>query len=112
MCLQLAFTGSTEVGKIIMKQAAENIVPVTLELGGKSPNIICPDANIDEAVEGAHFALFFNMVGPQCLWLAICYCADTMLSKEAWTVGQPFQVCSSCTNVFKFSRLHSPSGIK
>ena len=63
MCLQLAFTGSTEVGKIIMKQAAENIVPVTLELGGKSPNIICPDANIDEAVEGAHFALFFNMVG-------------------------------------------------
>ncbi len=50
------------MGKIIMKQAAENIVPVTLELGGKSPNIICPDADIDEAVEGAHFALFFNMV--------------------------------------------------
>lgn len=62
VCLQLAFTGSTEVGKIIMKQAAENIVPVTLELGGKSPNIICPDADIDTAVEGAHFALFFNMV--------------------------------------------------
>ncbi|KAK9863136.1 hypothetical protein WJX84_007763, partial [Apatococcus fuscideae] len=58
---KLAFTGSTEVGKIIMKQASENIVPVTLELGGKSPNIICPDADIDEAVEGAHFALFFNM---------------------------------------------------
>lgn len=71
--LQLAFTGSTEVGKIIMKQASENIVPVTLELGGKSPNIICPDADIDEAVEGAHFALFFNMVcAPLQPWLKHC----------------------------------------
>jgi acyl-CoA reductase-like NAD-dependent aldehyde dehydrogenase len=52
--MQLAFTGSTEVGKIIMKQAAEHIVPVTLELGGKSPFIICPDADIDAAVEAAH----------------------------------------------------------
>eukprot|EP00891_Asterochloris_glomerata_P008274 jgi/Astpho2/8274/Aster-01357 len=56
-----AFTGSTEVGKLIMKQAADFIKPVTLELGGKSPCIICPDADLDQAVEGAHFALFFNM---------------------------------------------------
>ena len=60
--LQCAFTGSTEVGKLIMKQAADYIKPVTLELGGKSPCIICPDADLDQAVEGAHFALFFNMV--------------------------------------------------
>ncbi|KAK9807805.1 hypothetical protein WJX72_009910 [[Myrmecia] bisecta] len=58
---KVAFTGSTEVGKLIMKQAADNLNPVTLELGGKSPNIICPDADIDAAVEQAHFALFFNM---------------------------------------------------
>ncbi|DBB05307.1 TPA: Aldehyde dehydrogenase 2 member B7, mitochondrial [Trebouxia sp. C0006] len=58
---KVAFTGSTEVGKLIMKQAAERIKPVTLELGGKSPCIICPDADIDHAVEGAHDALFFNM---------------------------------------------------
>ncbi|CAK0737882.1 Aldehyde dehydrogenase 2 member B4, mitochondrial [Coccomyxa viridis] len=58
---KLAFTGSTEIGKIIMKQAAERIIPVTLELGGKSPFIICPDADIDAAVEAAHQALFFNM---------------------------------------------------
>lgn len=58
---KVAFTGSTEVGKLIMKQAAERIKPVTLELGGKSPCIVCPDADIDEAVEGAHNALFFNM---------------------------------------------------
>ena len=60
--MQVAFTGSTEVGKIIMKQAAEGIKPVTLELGGKSPVVVCPDADIDEAVEIAHQALFFNMV--------------------------------------------------
>lgn len=58
----MAFTGSTEVGKLIMKQAADRIKPVTLELGGKSPCIICPDADLDTAVEGAHDALFFNMV--------------------------------------------------
>lgn len=58
---KVAFTGSTEVGKLIMKQAADRIKPVTLELGGKSPCIICPDADIDHAVEGAHDALFFNM---------------------------------------------------
>ncbi|CAL8465907.1 g5443 [Coccomyxa elongata] len=57
---KVAFTGSTEVGRIIMRQAAENIIPVTLELGGKSACIICPDADLDEAVRGAHDALFFN----------------------------------------------------
>ena len=61
---QIAFTGSTEVGRIIMRQAAENIIPVTLELGGKSACIICPDADLDEAVRGAHDALFFNHVRP------------------------------------------------
>ena len=62
LCLQVAFTGSTEVGKIIMKNAAEGIKPVTLELGGKSPFIVCKGANLDAAVETAHQALFFNMV--------------------------------------------------
>jgi aldehyde dehydrogenase (NAD+) len=58
---KVAFTGSTEVGKIIMKAAADsNLKRVTLELGGKSPNIVLADANMDEAVEGSHFALFFN----------------------------------------------------
>lgn len=59
---KVAFTGSTEVGKLVMAAAARsNLKPVTLELGGKSPMIICEDANVDEAVELAHFALFFNM---------------------------------------------------
>ena len=53
----IVFCGA-EVGKIIMKQAAEGIKPVTLELGGKSPMIVCPDADIDEAVEIAHQVCF------------------------------------------------------
>jgi aldehyde dehydrogenase (NAD+) len=58
---KVAFTGSTEVGHLIMEAAAKtNLKRVTLELGGKSPNIVFADTNIDEAVEGAHFGLFFN----------------------------------------------------
>lgn len=66
--MQLAFTGSTEVGKIIMKQAAEHIVPVTLELGGKSPFIICPDADIDAAVEAAHQVSPLQRLDHRFLW--------------------------------------------
>lgn len=63
LCLQVAFTGSTDTGKIVLELAAKsNLKPVTLELGGKSPFIICEDADVDKAVELAHFALFFNQV--------------------------------------------------
>ncbi|KAL0342817.1 UNVERIFIED_CONTAM: Aldehyde dehydrogenase family 2 member B4, mitochondrial [Sesamum calycinum] len=59
--LQLAFTGSTDTGKVVLELAAKsNLKPVTLELGGKSPFIVFEDADIDRAVEQAHFALFFN----------------------------------------------------
>jgi len=58
---KVAFTGSTDVGKMIVKAAAGNLKKVTLELGGKSPNIIFADANIDEAIAGAAFGIFFNM---------------------------------------------------
>ncbi|KAF3779886.1 Aldehyde dehydrogenase family 2 member B7 [Nymphaea thermarum] len=58
---KIAFTGSTTTGKIVLELAARsNIKNVTLELGGKSPFIICEDADVDEAVELAHRALFFN----------------------------------------------------
>ncbi len=58
---KVAFTGSTEVGHLIMEAAAKtNLKRVTLELGGKSPNIIFADADMSAAVEGSHFALFFN----------------------------------------------------
>ncbi|XP_015112061.1 aldehyde dehydrogenase, mitochondrial [Diachasma alloeum] len=59
---KVAFTGSTEVGKLVKQGAAmSNLKRTSLELGGKSPNIIFKDANLDYAVETAHFGLFFNM---------------------------------------------------
>lgn len=59
---KVAFTGSTEVGKLVQQgAAASNLKRTTLELGGKSPNIIFRDADLDHAVETAHFALFYNM---------------------------------------------------
>ncbi|MFP3359592.1 aldehyde dehydrogenase family protein, partial [Planococcus sp. SIMBA_143] len=57
---KVAFTGSTEVGKKIVGAAAENLKKVSLELGGKSPNIVFADANIDAAVEGALMVFTLN----------------------------------------------------
>lgn len=58
---KVAFTGSTLVGRQIMRDAANsNLKKVTLELGGKSPNIILPDANLEEAVEWVNLGIFFN----------------------------------------------------
>jgi phenylacetaldehyde dehydrogenase len=57
---KIAFTGSTEVGKLIVQAAAGNLKKVTLELGGKSPAIILPDADLDAAIAGAANAIFFN----------------------------------------------------
>ena len=57
---KVSFTGSTEVGKIILKAATGNLKRVTLELGGKSPVIIFPDANIDQAIEGSARGIFYN----------------------------------------------------
>ncbi|MGB0956387.1 MAG: aldehyde dehydrogenase family protein, partial [Panacagrimonas sp.] len=57
---KVAFTGSTEVGKKIVAAAAGNLKKVSLELGGKSPNIILDDADLEVAIPGAANAIFFN----------------------------------------------------
>jgi aldehyde dehydrogenase (NAD+) len=57
---KVAFTGSTEVGKLIARAAAENLTKVSLELGGKAPNIIFADADLEQAVNGAMMGIFFN----------------------------------------------------
>jgi len=57
---KIAFTGSTEVGKIIARTAADNLTKVSLELGGKAPNIVFADADIEQAVNGAMMGIFFN----------------------------------------------------
>jgi aldehyde dehydrogenase (NAD+) len=73
---KIAFTGSTEVGKLVMQAAAEsNLKRVTLELGGKSPNIVFADCDLDAAVEGSHLGLFFNQ--------GQCCCAGSRLFVES-----------------------------
>src|SRR3981189_46319 len=57
---KIAFTGSAAVGKIIVKQAADTVKRVTLELGGKSPNIFFADADFEAAIDGALFGIFIN----------------------------------------------------
>ncbi|MGB0716142.1 MAG: aldehyde dehydrogenase family protein [Phycisphaerae bacterium] len=72
---KIAFTGSTEVGKAILNEAgAVNLKRVTLELGGKSPNIIFADADVKTAAKHAYFGLFFNM--------GQCCCAGSRLFVE------------------------------
>ncbi|MCE9562453.1 MAG: aldehyde dehydrogenase family protein [Planctomycetes bacterium] len=69
---KIAFTGETGTGKIVMTAAAQsNLKRVSLELGGKSPNIVFADADLDAAVEGAYFGLFFNQ--------GQCCCAGSRL---------------------------------
>ena len=57
---KIAFTGSTEVGKLILHAAAGNLKKVSLELGGKSPNMVFDDAEMKRAIPGAANAIFFN----------------------------------------------------
>ena len=57
---KVAFTGSTMVGKEVMRNAADTVKRITLELGGKSPNIVLADANMDEAVKGASTGIFYG----------------------------------------------------
>ena len=71
---KVAFTGSTEVGKLIVQAAAGNLKKVSLELGGKSPNVIFADAELDSAIPGAASAIFFNQ--------GQCCCAGSRLYVE------------------------------
>ena len=61
----ITFTGSTETGQQIMETAAKNVTPVLLELGGKNPNIVFPDADFQKAVQMAKYAIFTN-AGQMC----------------------------------------------
>ncbi|MCU1311809.1 MAG: NAD-dependent aldehyde dehydrogenase [Candidatus Angelobacter sp.] len=71
---KVAFTGSTEVGKLILHAAAGNLKKVSLELGGKSPNVVFSDADQKSAIQGAASAIFFNQ--------GQCCCAGSRLYVE------------------------------
>jgi len=96
---KIAFTGETTTGKIVMKAAADsNLKRVSLELGGKSPNVVFADADLDAAVEGAYFGLFFNQ-GQCCVAGSRLYVEDRVYDEfvhkmtakaKARRVGDPF----------------------
>ncbi len=96
---KVAFTGSTAVGHLIMEAAAKsNLKRVTLELGGKNPNIVFADADMDAAIEGAHAALFFNQgqcctAGSRLFVQEKCYdefVAKSVQRAKQRLVGDPF----------------------
>src|SRR5687768_8240848 len=71
---KVAFTGEYITAQTIMKDAAATLKRLTFELGGKSPNVVFADADLDAAVEGSHFALYFNQ--------GQCCCAGSRLFVE------------------------------
>ena len=96
---KVAFTGSTEVGHLILQAAGRsNLKRVSLELGGKSPNIIFADADMDQAIEGSHMGLFFNQ-GQVCCAGSRVFVEDKIYDQfvehstaraQKRTVGDPF----------------------
>jgi aldehyde dehydrogenase (NAD+) len=96
---KVAFTGSTEVGHLILQAAGQsNLKRVSLELGGKSPNIVFADAEMDQAIEGSHMGLFFNQ-GQVCCAGSRVFVEDKVYDQfveqstaraQRRTVGDPF----------------------
>lgn len=88
-----AFTGSTEVGKLIVDAAKGNLKKVSLELGGKSPNIVFADADIPAAIAGAASAIFFNH--------GQCCCAGSRLFVESKIFDEVVAGISKAANNIK-----------
>jgi aldehyde dehydrogenase (NAD+) len=100
---KVAFTGSTEVGHLILQAAGKsNLKRVSLELGGKSPNIVFADADMDQAIEGSHMGLFFNQ-GQVCCAGSRVFVEDKVYDRfveesttraQRRTVGDPFNAAT------------------
>ena len=79
---KMTFTGSTEVGRILMRQSADTVKKMSLELGGNAPLLVFDDANLDVAVEGAMLSKFRN-AGQTCV------CANRILFRIAFMMPLP-----------------------
>jgi acyl-CoA reductase-like NAD-dependent aldehyde dehydrogenase len=86
---KFSFTGSTEIGKLLMRQCASTVKKVSLELGGNAPFIVFDDADLDAAVAGAMLSKFRNMG-------QTCVCANRMSSisrAESWPTAASICPC-------------------
>lgn len=97
---KIAFTGSTEVGKIIVRAAANDLKKVSLELGGKSPNIIMADADLETAIPGAANAIFFNH--------GQCCCAGSRLYVHKKSFDKVVDGLASAAKKIKLGPGHAP----
>ena len=111
----LIFTGSTNVGKLVMAAAAKNLTPVTLELGGKSPALIAPDVSADFAVERMLYGKCLN-AGQTCVAPDYVLCPEAMQDslveacKKQFAELYPDVSCGDYTSIVndaQFSRLHA-----
>ena len=110
---KLSFTGSTEVGKLVMHAAADRIVPVSLELGGKSPAIVFPDSDDDPTADGVLAGMRFTRQGQSCtagsrLFLHASI-HDSFLERlvkkaEAFTVGDPLDEATDMGSIINRSQ--------
>ncbi|MDZ5474520.1 aldehyde dehydrogenase family protein [Bacillus sp. 31A1R] len=101
---KIAFTGSTEVGRLIMQRAAKTLKRVTLELGGKSPNIILPDADLTKAIPGALNGVMFNQ-GQVC-----CAGSRVFIQKKQYD-NVVADMVSHAKNIKQGSGIHSDTQI-
>ena len=97
---KVAFTGSTEVGKLIVHAAAGNLKKVSLELGGKSPNIVFADADMENAIHGATNAIFFNH--------GQCCCAGSRLYIEQKIFDEVVEGVSETAKNYKVTEGFDP----
>ncbi len=75
---KVTFTGSVETGKLVYKMASQKLIPVTLELGGKSPMIVMGDADLDKAVDGAVIGMRFTRQGQSCTAASRIFVQDSI----------------------------------
>jgi len=97
---KVAFTGSTEVGRLIVRAAANDLKKVSLELGGKSPNIILKDADLDVAIPGAASAIFFNH--------GQCCCAGSRLYAEESVFDRVVEGVAEAAKKINWDRVSTP----
>jgi betaine-aldehyde dehydrogenase len=116
---KLSFTGSTEVGKIIMRAAADRIVPVSLELGGKSPSIVYPDADEDWVVDGVISGMRFTRQSQSCTAGSRLFLHadifDSFLDKltrktQALTLGDPLDEASDIGSIINEKQFRKVCG--
>ncbi|MBX3433473.1 MAG: aldehyde dehydrogenase family protein [Pirellulales bacterium] len=94
---KIAFTGEGTTAKIIQRAAADTVKRLTFELGGKSPNIIFADADLDQAIDGSHFGLYFNQ--------GQCCCAGSRLYVQAKAYDE---VCDRLASLNKSRKVGDP----